>query len=72
MQNPIAVASSATETATFRLVAKASHTSGSENAFWYQWKVKLPSGMLGNRSELNENTTLAMIGAKTNRNTAPR
>ena len=44
---------------------RASQTSGSFQTVSYQCRVKLPSGMVGKRSELNEKTKLAAIGAKT-------
>ena len=47
----------------------ASQTSASLYTVSYQCRVKLPSGMVGKRSELNEKTKLAAIGAKTKQKT---
>ncbi len=58
------VDSTAEDSATMTLVLAASHTSGREEWSRTISAEKEPSGMLGKRSELNENTKLAMIGVK--------
>ena len=62
----------AVDSETVRLVRAASHTSGSFQTVWYHFSVKLPSGMVGNLSELNEKITLNNMGAKINTKTSAR
>ena len=62
----------ATENETMRLVLAASHTSGSYQIVLYHLSVKLPKGMVGNRSELKEKMILKIIGAKIKVKTSAR
>ena len=64
------VASTAEHDDTSRLRHAAVQTSGLLKAFSYQWVVKVPKGIVGKRSELNENTKLAAMGAKMKTNTS--
>ena len=55
---------------TMILVRTASQTSGSFQMVSYQCQVNSPSGTVGKRCELNENTMLAKIGRKTKPNSS--
>ncbi len=66
------VASAEVQTATMMLVFAASQTSRSPRMVSYHFRVNDPSGIVGNRSQLNEKMTLVMIGENTNTNTNPR
>ena len=71
VQKPIKVETTDTVSATTTLLANASHTSGSLKMVWYHLKVKWPSGMVGKRSELKENTKLARSARRQKANTTP-
>ena len=69
VQKPMRVAITLVAAETTRLWPNASRTSGSPKMLSYQCRVKWPRGIVGKRSELNEKTKLATIGANTNANT---
>jgi len=70
VQNPRIVAKIPVETETISELRAARQKSSSAKIVSYQWVVNPSSGMVGNRAELNENTMLKKIGAKTNPNSS--
>jgi hypothetical protein len=69
VQKPIHVANAEVDKATKILVFAASQTSGSAKIVSYHTIENDPRGTVGNRWELKENITLAMIGKKIKVNT---